>query len=279
MSLAPGSRLGPYEVVAQIGEGGMGVVYRARDTRLGRDVAIKVLPPAFAEDMERLRLFEREARAVGRLNHPNILGVHDTGTYEGAPYLVMELLEGETLRDKLTGRPFSPKRAVDLTLQIARCLAAAHAQNVIHRDLNPENVFITRDGRVKILDFGLAKSVQDACAAVKSEALLDAVTSLGDTCGIGIPRVMFPGGLRRGAIPGIIASLEVDVARGIAFLKNKRTWRPFQVASGEHPGMRLLPGVCLPRLDVSRRHRHNRCQKDRYTRRLQHKLWHCTLLL
>ena len=158
MFLAPGVCLGPYEIRNRIGEGGMGVVYRARDTRLNRDVAIKVLPQGFAEDRDRLRRFQTEAHAVGSLNHPNILAVFDTGTFEGAPYLVMELLEGETLRERLGGKPLPAKRAVEITLQIANGLSAAHEQGIVHRDLKPENIFLTKDGRVKILDFGLAKA-------------------------------------------------------------------------------------------------------------------------
>jgi len=157
MSLASGTRLGPYEVLGQIGAGGMGVVYRAKDARLGREVAIKVLPRAFAENADRLRRFELEVRTTGNLNHPNVLAVYDTGTHEGEPYLVMELLQGETLRDRMAGKPFSPKKAVEIALQIAHGLAAAHEKGIIHRDLKPENIFILRDGRVKILDFGLAK--------------------------------------------------------------------------------------------------------------------------
>jgi eukaryotic-like serine/threonine-protein kinase len=157
MSLAAGSRLGPYEIVAPLGAGGMGEVYRARDTRLGREVAVKVLPPGFSEDADRLRRFEQEARAASALNHPNILTVHDVGTQDGAPYVVSELLEGETLRERLSSGALSSRRAVDYATQIARGLAAAHEKGIVHRDLKPENLFVTKDGRVKILDFGLAK--------------------------------------------------------------------------------------------------------------------------
>ena len=157
MSLPSGTRLGPYEITGQVGAGGMGIVYRAKDTRLGRNVAIKVLPPGFGEDTERLRRFEQEARTVSGLNHPNIITVHDVGSHEGSPYLVMELLEGATLREKLDGSPLPPKRVLELGLELARGLTAAHEQGIVHRDLKPENVFITKDGRVKILDFGLAK--------------------------------------------------------------------------------------------------------------------------
>jgi serine/threonine protein kinase/Tfp pilus assembly protein PilF len=157
VSLASGTRLGPYEIVALIGSGGMGEVYRARDTRLGRDVAIKVLPAEFAEDPERLRRFEQEARAVAALSHPNVLAVYDVGTHEAIPYLVTELLEGESLRDRLRAGGLTVRKAVETAVQIAQGLAAAHEKGIVHRDLKPGNVFVTRDGQVKILDFGLAK--------------------------------------------------------------------------------------------------------------------------
>src|SRR5713101_660141 len=157
MTLTSGSRLGPYEILSPLGAGGMGEVYRARDPRLGREVAIKVLPASFSQDPDRLRRFEQEARAAGVLNHPNITAVYDVGTHEGAPYVVSELLEGETLRARLAGGALSVRKAIDYAVQIARGLAAAHEKKIVHRDLKPENLFVTRDGRVKILDFGLAK--------------------------------------------------------------------------------------------------------------------------
>jgi serine/threonine protein kinase/Tol biopolymer transport system component len=160
MTLVAGSRLGPYEIVAPLGAGGMGEVYRARDSRLGREVAIKVLPASFSADPDRLRRFEHEAKAAGLLNHPNITAVYDIGTHDGAPYVVHELLEGETLRAELAGGRFLPRTAIDYALQIARGLAAAHEKGIVHRDLKPENVFVTKDGRIKILDFGLAKLTQ-----------------------------------------------------------------------------------------------------------------------
>jgi serine/threonine protein kinase len=149
--------IAPYEVISKIGEGGMGEVYRARDTKLGRDVAIKVLPAAFSADAERLRRFEQEAQAAGALNHPNILVIFHIGSHEDAPYIVSELLEGETLRERMGSAPLSQRKAIDYALQVARGLAAAHAKGIVHRDLKPENLFVTNDGRVKILDFGLAK--------------------------------------------------------------------------------------------------------------------------
>jgi Tol biopolymer transport system component len=157
MSLAPGTRLGSYEIVAPLGAGGMGEVYRARDTRLDRDVAVKVLPTRLADDAEALARFEREAKAVAALSHPGILAIHDFGCDGQTAYAVMELLEGETLRDRLAGGPLPLRKAVDVALQIARALAAAHSRGIVHRDLKPDNVFLTRDGGVKLLDFGLAK--------------------------------------------------------------------------------------------------------------------------
>ncbi|HEY3170129.1 MAG TPA: protein kinase, partial [Thermoanaerobaculia bacterium] len=156
--------MGPYEIVAPLGAGGMGEVYRARDPRLGRDVAVKVLPASFSNDPDRLRRFEQEARAAGVLNHPNVTAVYDIGTVEGSPYVVSELLEGETLRSRLAGGALSPRRAIDYAIQIAHGLAAAHGKGIVHRDLKPENLFVTKDGRVKILDFGLAKLTQPESA-------------------------------------------------------------------------------------------------------------------
>jgi serine/threonine protein kinase len=159
VTLATGSRLGPYEILAPLGAGGMGEVYRARDPRLGREVALKVLPAAFSEDADRLRRFELEARAAGLLNHPGITAVFDIGSHDGASYVVSELLEGETLRSKLAGGALPVRKALDFARQIAHGLAAAHDKGIVHRDLKPENLFVTGDGRVKILDFGLAKVV------------------------------------------------------------------------------------------------------------------------
>src|SRR5262245_56305742 len=157
MPLDSGAKLGPYEILGPLGAGGMGEVYRARDQRLARDVAVKVLPRSFAGDPERLMRFEQEARATGQLNHPNILAVYDIGTHDGTPYVVEELLEGETLRDKLAGSALPTRKAIDYASQITQGLAAAHQKGIVHRDLKPENLFVTGDGRVKILDFGLAK--------------------------------------------------------------------------------------------------------------------------
>jgi serine/threonine protein kinase len=154
MALAAGTRLGPYEIVAPLGAGGMGEVYRARDTRLGREVAIKILPERLAADPSAVGRFEQEARAVAALSHPNILAIHDVGREGGVAFAVTELLDGATLRDHPR---LALRKAVDYGVQIAQGLAAAHAKGITHRDIKPENVFVTHDGHVKILDFGLAK--------------------------------------------------------------------------------------------------------------------------
>ncbi|MEO6007063.1 MAG: serine/threonine-protein kinase, partial [Vicinamibacteraceae bacterium] len=160
MTLLPGRRLGPYEVRQPLGAGGMGEVYLAHDTRLQRSVAIKVLPAAFAEHADRLQRFEQEARATATLNHPNVMAVFDVGVDDGVPYVVLELLEGQTLATALRRGALSPRQATDLAGQIAQGLAAAHAKGIVHRDLKPDNIFVTADGRAKILDFGLAKLIE-----------------------------------------------------------------------------------------------------------------------
>jgi len=197
MTLQSGTRLGPYEIVAPLGAGGMGEVYRARDPRFGRDVAVKVLSAALAGDGDRLRRFEQEAKAAGALNHPNILVVHDFGTVDGTPYLVSELLVGRTLRDELrdqgASRPLPPRKAVDYGLQIARGLAAAHDLGIVHRDLKPENVFALNDGRVKILDFGLAKLRQPpALGPSQTDARTQATTETGSGLVLGTVGYMAP---------------------------------------------------------------------------------------
>lgn len=180
MPLTSGTKIGPYEIQAPLGAGGMGEVYRARDSRLDRIVAVKILPSSFASDAERLRRFEQEARSVAALNHPNILSVHDIGTHEGTPYMVCELLEGETLRQRLQGAVLSSRKAIEYAIQIAHGLAAAHEKGIIHRDLKPENIFLTKDGRLKILDFGLAKIAHSAGANNSAQTLTAVDVALTD---------------------------------------------------------------------------------------------------
>ena len=181
MTLIPGTKVGPFEILSRIGAGGMGEVYRAKDARLGREVAIKVLPSYFCRDLGRLRRFEQEARAAGALNHPNILTVYDVGTHEGAPYLVTELLEGSTLREQLRASPLPSRKGTECAIQIAQGLAAAHDKGIVHRDLKPENIFVCRDGRTKILDFGLAK-----LTAPEAEDATVTGLELKDETGVGV---------------------------------------------------------------------------------------------
>jgi serine/threonine protein kinase len=183
MPLAFGTKLGPYEIQSPLGAGGMGEVYRAKDSRLGRDVAIKVLPESMARDAERLRRFETEAGAIAALNHPNILSIHDIGTYNGAPYLVSECLEGQSLWVVLRDGALPLRRVADYGTHIAQGLAAAHDKGIVHRDLKPENIFVTRDGRVKILDFGLAKPAHPEESSYDGATMEEVPTSAGFVLG------------------------------------------------------------------------------------------------
>jgi len=196
--LTAGTHIGPYEVLSPLGAGGMGEVYRARDERLGRDVAIKVLPAELAADPELLRRFEREAKATAALSHPNILEIHDVGTHEGVPYLVEELLEGDSLRERISRGIVPAREAVAIAIQIARGLAVAHEKRIVHRDLKPENVFITKEGTVKILDFGLAKLVE-AVPLGEAETLTRAPTGVTEA----------------GRVMGTVAYMAPEQARGL----------------------------------------------------------------
>src|SRR5215470_2360353 len=169
VTLKSGARVGDYEIHKLIGSGGMGEVYQARDLRLARNVAIKVLPSFLTNDPDRLRRFEQEAQAAAALNHPNIVAVHQMGFYEGAPYMVSELLEGNSLRELMKRGPLPWRNAIEFGVQIARGLSAAHGKGITHRDLKPENLFVTRDGHVKILDFGLAKLSDHSSSAHAAE--------------------------------------------------------------------------------------------------------------
>jgi serine/threonine-protein kinase len=196
LNLSSGHRLGPYEILAPLGAGGMGEVYRARDTRLGREVAVKVLPPEVAEDPGRRRRFEQEAQAASALNHPAIITIHDIGQEAGVLYVVFELVEGETLRAALSAGPVSRAKAIDWALQISRGLSAAHERGIVHRDLKPENLIVTRDGRMKILDFGLAK----------------VVPGFGETAGTTAPTLTHA--TEPGVVLGTIGYLAPEQARG-----------------------------------------------------------------
>src|SRR5450755_2170504 len=160
MALTPGSRLGPYEILSPIGAGGMGEVYRARDPRLGREVALKVLPEELSADKDRLSRFEQEARSASALNHPNIITIYEIGQVEHVSYIAMELVDGKTLRELSASDPLPVRRAIGIAVQVAEGLAKAHSAGIVHRDLKPENVMVSKDAFVKILDFGLAKLVE-----------------------------------------------------------------------------------------------------------------------
>ena len=162
MPIETGEQIGPYEILAPLARGGMGEVYRARDNRLRREVALKMLPDASAHDADSLARFDRETRAVAALNHPSILAIHDTGTFRAVPWAVTELLQGESLAERLRSGPLTPEKAVEVAAQIADGLGAAHARGIIHRDIKPDNIFLTNDGRAKILDFGIARIEQPA---------------------------------------------------------------------------------------------------------------------
>jgi serine/threonine protein kinase/Tol biopolymer transport system component len=192
-------KLGPYEILSPLGAGGMGEVYRARDTRLGREVAVKVLPESLSQDPDRLRRFEQEARAVAALNHPNILAVYDFGSEDGIHYMVSELLEGETLRQRLDDGALPSRRVVEYAIQIAQGLSAAHGKGVVHRDLKPDNLFITKDARVKILDFGLAKLTPE-------ETFLESATGAPTT----------PGRTSPGVVLGTVGYMSPEQVRGQA---------------------------------------------------------------
>src|ERR1039457_3028121 len=184
MPLAPGSRLDSYEIIAPLGAGGMGEVYRARDAALKRDVAVKGLPEYWSRDPARLRRFEQEAQAAAALNHPNIVSIFHVGQYDGSPYIVTELLQGETLRDRLRRGPMRLKEVLDYGVELARGLAAAHDAGIVHRDLKPENIWVTKDGRIKILDFGLAKlDPAKAASADGAPATLQEPTNPGRVLG------------------------------------------------------------------------------------------------
>ena len=176
MPLSPGEHLGPYEIVDRLGAGAMGEVYRARDARLDREVAIKILPSDVSSDPDRLRRFEQEARAAGRLEHPNILAVHDFGQHDGTMYVVTELLEGMTLRDRLAEGAIPPRKAVEWARDLARGLGAAHEKGIVHRDVKPENLFVTVDGRIKVLDFGLARTIVPLLAGGSDSSAADSPT-------------------------------------------------------------------------------------------------------
>src|SRR5437899_3405809 len=208
MALTSGTKLGPYEIVAPLGAGGMGEVYRARETRLGRDVALKLLPPLFTADADRAARFERDARLLASLNHPHIGSIYGLEDAGNVPALVLELVEGDTLDDRVRGGPLAFSEAVSVAHQIADALDAAHASGIIHRDLKPSNIKITRDGLVKVLDFGLAK----------------ALAAEGSGPDLSKSPTMTEGGTIRGVILGTAAYMSPEQARGRPVDKRTDIW-------------------------------------------------------
>ncbi len=273
MSLSAGTQLGPYEVVELIGAGGMGEVYKARDLRLHRDVAVKVMPASFAADPERLRRFEQEARAVASLNHPNILAVYDIGQHAQQPFMVSELLHGESLREILTRGALSQRKAIDYGVQIAHGLAAAHSKDIAHRDLKPDNIFVTRDGRVKILDFGLAKNVQKPGAMGVGEASGD-MTALAPATEVGAvlgtAGYMSPEQVRGGAIDCrtdifSFGAVLYEMLTGVRAFKRDTTAETMTAILHEDPPELSLTGpVIAPALERTVRHCLEKAPEQRF---------------
>ena len=271
MPLAAGTRLDSYEIVAPLGAGGMGEVYRARDTTLKRDVAIKVLPEYWSRDPERLHRFEVEAQSAAALNHPNIISIFHVGQYDGSPYIVTELLHGETLREHLRHGPMRLREAIDVGGDIARGLAAAHDAGIVHRDLKPENIFLTKDGRVKILDFGLAKlQPSKAASADGPTASYQPQTSPGHV--LGTVGYMSPEQVR-----GQAADARSDIFAAGAVLYEMLTGKPaFQKATSAETMTAILnedpPAVSQlsPNLPPGLQRTVNRCLSKNPEQRIQH---------
>ena len=247
MHLPPGDQLGRYEIVDLLGEGSMGEVYRARDLRLGRDVALKVLRPELAADPERLGRFEREARAASALNHPNVVSLFDVGEHEGAPYLVTELLEGETLRDRCGRGRIPLSEALSIAAQIVEGLDAAHSKGIVHRDLKPENVFLLPGGRVKVLDFGLAKLLEGEDGTGPGENIV--VTTAGTV--LGTVEYMAPEQMRGQAADHradlySLGAVIFEMLAGHTPFQRKTSTETFQAILEEDPPALSKSGVKVP---------------------------------
>jgi eukaryotic-like serine/threonine-protein kinase len=263
-ALTKGSRLGDYEIISLVGSGGMGEVYRARDIKLKRDVAIKVLPAYWSRDPERLQRFELEAQAAAALNHSNIVSIYGVGQYDGAPYIVTELLQGETLRERLRKGPLRLREALDFGVEVARGLGAAHDAGIVHRDLKPENIFLTKDGRVKILDFGLAKlappkAASDADPTYTGRAQTTPGQMLG-TVGYMSPEqvrgqpadarsdIFSAGAVLYETLTGKRAFQKPTSAETMTAILNEDPPTVSQIAPNVPPGLQRVVNRCLPRI-------------------------------
>ena len=258
MALTPGTRLGPYDVIAQIGVGGMGEVYRATDTNLKRSVAIKVLPPSVAADAERLARFHREAEVLGAFNHPNIAQIHGLEKSDGTIALVMELVEGPTLADRIAQGAIPLDEALPIASQIADALEAAHEQGIIHRDLKPANIKVRSDGTVKVLDFGLAKAMEPASALRASAA-----QALSPS-----PTITTPAMTQAGMIFGTAAYMSPEQARGKVVDKRADIWAfgavLFEMLTGKRPAWSQLPEGLSPSLVMYLKRCLQKDSKDRW---------------
>ncbi|HEV8317096.1 MAG TPA: serine/threonine-protein kinase [Vicinamibacterales bacterium] len=229
MALTPGTRLGPYDILSALGAGGMGEVYRARDTRLNRDVAIKILPDVFATDPDRLARFEREARILGSLNHPHIAMIHGLEQAEGAQALVMELVEGDELAQRLARGAIPIDEALPIAKQVAEALETAHEQGIIHRDLKPSNIKVRDDGTVKVLDFGLARAMDSAVGSAPHVSQSPTITTPAMMTGVGM-------------ILGTAAYMSPEQAKGRAADRRSDLWAFGCVLYEMLTGARAFPG-------------------------------------
>lgn len=262
----PGERFGHYDIVAPLGAGGMGVVYRARDTKLGREVALKMLTKVSAADPVRLQRFEQEAQAASALNHPNLLVVYDAGQQDGTPFLVSELLEGQTLRERIDHGPLPPRKAIELAVQIASGLSAVHEKGIVHRDLKPENVFVTRDGRVKILDFGVARAIEDVPRATGTLPLTQSGAVMGTAGYMSPEQVRGRPADARSDLFSLGAVLYEMLTGSMAFPGETPVERGYAILNADPPGFEEAGVSVPPALDRVVR----RCLEKEPEQRFQH---------
>ncbi|MCC6334517.1 MAG: protein kinase [Myxococcales bacterium] len=262
----PGERFGQYDIVGPLGAGGMGVVYRARDTKLGREVALKMLPKVSAADPVRLQRFEQEAQAASALNHPNLVVVYDAGQHDGTPFLVSELLEGLTLRERIDEGPLPPRKAIEIAVQLAAGLSAVHEKGIVHRDLKPENVFLTRDGRVKILDFGVARAMEELPRATNTLPLTQTGAVMGTAGYMSPEQVRGRPADPRSDLFSLGAVLYEMLTGSMAFPGETPVERGYAILNHDPPGFEEAGVSVAPALDRVVR----RCLEKEPEQRFQH---------